>query len=322
MIPARVLLLLIVTMQVSGIQRAPSVSDESAPLVLGVLRRDGIVSPFAAFDGKRWTAPWPSDLRSLELPISIESVPIKWWGRGGAVSEMAVWADGVNRGTLHLKQPIMLRSMCAWRLGLVSDYRTPQSAPPPDVQPYPKDGLAVSGDQRVERIEVLSSTSPEWATAAVQLLDQFDKAEQVAIDGFRDWKHPIRRAQRRKVPVEVEAMYRAPMDQPGWVAYYVEAIKRYPPGPDDGDCGLMTSAGGWMVVDQDGKRSTKLSARVTYCDRRGVTYMLPLGLIKVQARNYWAYQLSGYGHEGYGILRPTPKELVAEVQYSAGSCPF
>jgi hypothetical protein len=124
------------------------------------------------------------------------------------------------------------------------------------------------------------------------------------------------------VPVEIEAMYRAPMDSPGWVAYYVEAIKRYPPGPDDGDCGLITSAGGWIVVGLDGKRSTKLTAHVTYCDRRGVTYMLPLGLIKAQGLTYWAYQLSGYGREGYGVVRPTPKEAVAEVQYSGGTCPF
>jgi hypothetical protein len=323
MIPARVLLLLVVTMQASGVQqRPPSVGDESTPFVLGVLRRDGIVSPFAVFDGKNWTAPWPTDLRSLELPIGLESVPRKWWGKGGAVSQMTAWVDGVNRGTLRLTRPAMVRLMCASRLGLSSDYRSPQPAPPPDVQPYPKDGLAVSGVQRVEPIDVMSPASSEWAPAAGLLLEPFDKAEQAAIDGFRGWQHPVRRVERGKVPVELEAMYRAPMDRPGWVAYYVEAIKRYPPGPDDGDCGLMTSAGGWVVIGPDGKRSTKLTARVTYCDRRGVTYMLPLGLIKAQGRTYWAYQISGYGREGYGVLRPTPKELVAEVQYSAGSCPF
>ena len=322
MIPARVLLLLVATMQVSGVQRPPSAPDQSTPFVLGVLRRDGIVNPFAAFDGKRWTAPWPSGVQFLELPISIESVPPKWWGKAGAISQMTAWVDGVNRGTLHLVRPAMVRLMCDLRLGLISDYRSPQPAPPPGVQPYPKDGLAVSGDQRIEPIQVLSSTSSEWPGAAVQLLDAFDKAEQAAVSGFLDWKHPVRRADRAKVPVEMEAMYRAPMDQPGWVAYYVEAIKRYPPGPDDGDCGLITSAGGWVVIGPDGKRSTKLFARVTYCDRRGVTYMLPLGLIKAQGLTYWAYQLSGYGREGYGIIRPTPKELVPEMVYSAGSCPF
>lgn len=320
MIPARALLLLVVTMQASGVQPAPAVSDDSTPFAVGVLRRDGIVSPFAVFDGKRWAAPWPSDLRFTELPISLESIPGKWWGKAGAISQMTAWVGGVNRGTLHVARPALVRTMCERRLGLISDYRPPQPAPPPGVQPYPKDGLAVSGDQRVEPIEVMSPRSPEWAPAAVQLLEPFDKAEQGAISAVLDWKHPIRGADRRKVPVELEAMYRAPMDRPGWVAYYVESTKRYPPGPDDGECGLITSAAGWIVVGPDGKPSTKLNARVTYCDRRGVTYMLPLGLIKAQGRNYWAYQLSGYGREGYGVIRPTPKELVTEVVYSAGSC--
>jgi len=259
MIPARTLLLLVVLMQALGFPRSPAVSDGPAPFVVGVLRRDGIVSPFAAFDGKDWTAPWPSELRYLELPISIESVPSKWWGKAGAISQMTAWVGGVNRGTLHLTGPAMVRLMCAGRLGLSSDYRSPQPAPPPGVQPYPKEGLAVSGDQRVEPIEVASPDSPAWAPAGARLLEPFDRAEQAAISGFTDWKHPIRREERRKVPVELEAMYRAPMDQPGWVAYYVEAIKRYPPGPDDGDCGLITSAGGWITVGPDGKGSTKLT---------------------------------------------------------------
>jgi hypothetical protein len=37
---------------------------------LGVLRRDGVLLPFA-FDGRRWSTPWPADLRQ-DLPITIE----------------------------------------------------------------------------------------------------------------------------------------------------------------------------------------------------------------------------------------------------------
>lgn len=322
MILARALLLLVITMQAPGVQPPPSARDESAPFVVGVLRRDGIVTPFAVFDGKRWTSPWPTDLRSLELPFDIETVPRKWWGKAGPVSRMTAWVEGVKGATLQLAQPSIVSLMCASRIGLSSDYRSPQPVPARTERPYPKDGLAVSGDQHVEPIEVMSPASSVWTQTAAVLLEAFDDAEQRAVDGFGDWKHPVRRTERRKVAVELEAMYRAPMDQDGWVAYYVEAIKRYPPGPDDDDCGLMTSAGGWVVVGPDGKRSAKLTARVTYCDRRGVTYMLPLGLIKAQGNAYWAYQLSGYGREGYAILRPTPKELTPEVLYPAGSCPY
>ncbi len=294
---------------------------DSAPFTVAVLRRDGIVSPFAVFDGKEWTTPWPSDVRSLDLPIDVQAIPSKWWGKPGPVGEMNAWVDGVNRGPIHFERSTVLPLMCEPRVALVSDYRSNEAAASSPEPPFPKDGLAVSGTQPVGRIEILSSDSPEWASTATFLAAEFDDAENTAIEAFTAWKHPVPRVARRKLPVDVEALYRAAMDAPGWTAYYIEAVKRYPPGPEDDGCGLITSASGWMAVGPDGKRTAKLSAHVTYCDRRDVTYMLPLGLITVDAKTFWAFQLSGYGREGYAIVRPTPKRLEAHVKYSAGVCP-
>ena len=83
--------------------------------------------------------------------------------------------------------------------------------------------------------------------------------------------------------------------------YYVEAVREYPPRAGDAGCGLVTFASGWILAGPDGKSHAKVGARVTYCDRRGVIYMLPLGMFKVRGHAYWAYQLSGYGQEGYAI---------------------
>jgi hypothetical protein len=322
MIPTLFLLLLTLTMQAPAAQQPPAATDETAPFLIGVLRRDGIVSPFAAFDGKDWDVPWPDDLRWRELPIGLESVPRKWWGKAGPVEQMTAWIDGVNRGAVRLARPTMVRLMCESRLALMSDYKSAQPAPLPGVQPFPKDGLVVSGSRRIEPIEALTPASSEWAATGVSLLEPLAKAEDMAIDAFTAWKHPVRRAERLTVPVELETMYRARMDETGWTAYYVEAIKKYAPGPDDDDCGLITSASGWIIVGPDGKRTPKVTARVTYCDRRGVTYMLPFGLIKARGRTHWVYQLSGYGREGYAVVHPTPKVIMQEVHYSAGSCPF
>jgi hypothetical protein len=289
--------------------------------VLGVLRRDGVVSPFAAFDGKSWSAPWPEALRYLEIPITLDAVPGKWWGKAGPPAEMAIWTDGSRRGTLRLGQPATLRVMCAPRLGLTSNYRSSEPAPPPIEQPYPKDGLVISGSQAIDAIESVAPASPEWVPTAVGLMEPFDAAELAAIRAFTDWKHPMSRANRRKVPVELERMYRAPMEEPGWTAYYLEAIRRYPPGPDDGDCGLVTSAAGFMGIGPKGKRWIRLFARVTYCDRAGNTYMLPLGLIKARGKSHWIYQLSGYDREGYVVVRPTPSTIETMVHYLGGTCP-
>ncbi|HEV2179274.1 MAG TPA: hypothetical protein VGR59_03090 [Gemmatimonadaceae bacterium] len=50
-----------------------------ARFVLGVLRRDGIVIPFATFDGKDWRTDWPAPRDHVDVPIDIASVPKDWW---------------------------------------------------------------------------------------------------------------------------------------------------------------------------------------------------------------------------------------------------
>jgi hypothetical protein len=295
-------------------------AGESQAFLLGVLRRDGLVSPFASFDGKRWTASWPEDIRFVELPISLDAVAAKWWGKAGVPSEMTVWADGARRGTLKLIKPILLPLMCVRRLALVSTYRPAEAAPPLMVQPYPKDGLVISGAHAIEAIEIVPRTSPAWTATAVSLLGPFDAAELLATRSFTDWKHPVSRAARRTVPVELETLYRAPMDAPGWTAFHVEAIKRYPPGPDDGDCGLVTYASGWIKTGPQGKTIAQLGAQITYCERRGNTFMMPFGVMEQDGRRYWIYQVSAYDREGYAITRPMPKENETQIQYLAGAC--
>jgi len=293
---------------------------EPAPFVLGVLRRDGLVTPFAAFDGKRWETPWPGDLRDVKLPNSLDAVPGRWWGKAGAPAEMSVWADGSQRGTVRLERPTALRVMCDSRLALTSTYRSKEPAPLPMVQPYPKDGLAISGTQPIEAIEIVPRTAPEWSSMAMKLIELADRTETSAISSLPDWKHPFARRERQKTPVEIEMLYRAPMDAAGWMVYYVEAIKRYPPGPEDDGCGLVTSVKGWITSGPDFKSEDSISARITYCDRKDVTFMLPLGLITTRGKTYWIYQVSGYGREVYVVTRPTPKSIEPQAHYDAGIC--
>lgn len=326
MTAALLILLAILTLQspdtaVPKPQAEKSGHDQPAPFTVGVLRRDGIVSPFAVFDGKGWTTPWPSDLAADQRRVKI-GIPPQWWGKPGPITEMVAWVNGVNRGVIHLVHPAMLRVMCEWRLGLASDYHSAEPVPPQPVQPFPKDGLAVSGSQQVEPIEILSAESPEWRSTATNIKEAFDVAEQEAIRRYTDWKDPVPGSVRRNTPVEVEALYRAPMDEEGWTAYYVEGIKRYAPGPEDDGCGLVASASGWMLVSPKGKRTVRLQGSVTYCERRGVTFMLPLGLIKTQGKSYWAFQISGYGREGYKVVRPMPNRVESEAGYSAAFCPL
>jgi hypothetical protein len=233
---------------------------------------------------------------------------------------MTLWADGKPRGDLKLLAPVFLRLPCTRRIGVSTNYHPAEVPPAPTVQPFPKDGLVVSGGQTIGVIETVPEGAPERLTIAKAVAEDFDDEEETAARQFMSWQHPVNRTQRRKLPIEVEALYRAPMDEPGWTAYYVELVRRYP-GKSDDDCGLLTSARGWVRTGPNGQTRVALGAQITYCDRYGVSFMLPLGLVKVSSGTYWIYQIAGYEQESYLISKPTARTEERILAYPAVACP-
>ncbi len=293
------------------------------PFVLGVLRRDGVAIPFATFDGRRFRATWPRELRLVELPISIENIDRDWWGTVPPPQSMTLWADGKAAGDLKLLATAFINFRCDRRLGLRTNYHPAVLPPPASEQPFPKDGLLITGSQRIDAVETVAKDSPEFAEAAAAIADKFNSEENYATTTFTNWRHPVPKDERRKLPIEVEALYKAPMDEPGWTAYYVEAVRRYEPRPEDDDeCGLLTSARGWLRKGPKGRREVTLGAQITYCDRHGVSFMLPLGLLKLPSGTHWIYQLAGYYSESYLIAKPKPGEAERILAYPAMSCPI
>jgi hypothetical protein len=111
------------------------------------------------------------------------------------------------------------------------------------------------------------------------------------------------------------------MDEAGWSAYYVEAVRRFPPEPLDEGCGLVTFTSGWVRINPKGQPLMDLSSRISYCDRKGVSYMLPLGLMTVEGKTYWIYQKSGFDSEWYVVARPASRAIEIHAEYAAGGCP-
>jgi hypothetical protein len=294
--------------------------QEDGAFVLAVLNRDGVAQPFAAFTGRRWTAPWPDHLRT-ELPISLEAVPKTWWGIGEMPSRFSLWAHGEKTGEASVIGLAQIPALCSARIGVRTDYKSKAPAPLRLKQPYAKDGLLVSGNVPMGRIEMVERGSDEWNRAVPLITEEFNKGESRAIASFDGWRHPIRDAARRQHQITIEAMYKAPSDAPGWLTYFVEAVREYPPTNPWEDCGLTTTGQAWVHLGPSAKREVELSSRVTYCDRKGVNVMLPFGTVRAGNRTYWVYQFSGYEDEWYQIVRPEPKNIDVAVSFHAGSCP-
>lgn len=290
---------------------------------IAVLRRDGIIAPFASFRGTGWRAGWPADLRNVELPVNLASIPDRWWGGDRPEGWHAWTGGGPTPLTTIAPRPYPIH--CAQRLGLQTDY-TPGIPPPAmQVEPFPKDGIAVSGGARVEEIEAVGPGAG-WSELAIALLSEINRIEDREVSAISPvFSHPVDRDDRHRQPVRIEHWYRTTLDD-GTAVSYIEAVRSYPPGPEDEACGLETLIGGWVTHEKDkSEPRVDLHARITYCDRVGATFMQPFGRLRVRDRVYWIAQIAGPEVEWYTVAQIAPGRIRYVVEYMAGSrdsCPF
>ena len=299
----------------------PPPPDAAERGALAILRRDGILFPFASFNRDSWRITWPIGLGTLEQPVTIRAVPEGWWGTRTPELWRAFLPSGEIRA-LELRAPVLYLTFCSRLLGLRTDYSSAFALPPVPADPFPKDAVAVSGYARIEPIESVPETSAEWKPLETALQDAFDRAEESklgAIRGHASWRHPLDRDQRRRMRVRLESWYRSPGADPGSTVSYVEAVRQYPPAPEDKGCGLETLVSGWIHhVKGELKQTSQLSAKITYCDRVGVTYMLPLGRIRPRDHSYWIFQLSGWDEEWYEVAKIESGRVRHVIEVLAG----
>jgi hypothetical protein len=306
--------------QVPPSDQSSQSSDRRQRLTIGVLRRDGLLSPFASFDGHDWDAPWPTPLNAGALPIGIGDVPKKWWGAAGPDADWKAWLAGGTTRPLKLLAPLTIRIFCSSQIVLRTDYHGgPFERGEPTV---PKDGVAIAGDASIQPIDVVPADSADARAMAGTIAEAFNREEEAAANRFSRWKHPVPERERREVPIQIEAMYRSSEStrRGSWTTTYVEAVRKFEPGPKDQGCGLITFGRAWVYEKPGSKPRVDLGARVTYCDRADASYMLPFGQMVLDDEVYWIYQTSSWRDELYTVARVTPKEVRPIVVVSGGFC--
>jgi hypothetical protein len=312
----------------AAMPQTPSGRSEAArsqQINLGVLRADGILVPFAAFDGGDWKTSWPADISGREVPVTLTSVPGEWWA--GAEPEQWKLFSGDDKpiATFKAITPAMIMIGQQRRLGLRTDRSPEPPTPPPFVLPFPKSGLAVSGDVEVKSIPSVSRSGPGPGQLVQSIRRELNEAEERTVNGIRtntSWKHPFDKTARVRVEPQIEAWYSTALPEPGVFVSYIEAVKKYPPQPKDDGCGLETFITGWVHQDEKQTRPrTALKAAVMYCDRDTASYMLPLGQLQVRNRVHWIFQMSGRDHEWYAAAEVTRTRIRVVAEYFAGGLP-
>jgi hypothetical protein len=289
---------------------------QTKPFGVGVLRRDGIVIPFAAYDGKRWSHHWPAPSAELTVPINLRSVPLRWWGPTEAPDTWTAWPGRAGGGAprpLRVLQPDWIDTHCLRQIGLRTDYKPEEPPPPRTVQPYPKDGLAVSTSQPVEPIVWLSPHAPELVPLGAELLSAFNRAEHATAGRF---EHPVESKVRERLQPTIEAVYSLGTEPR---LYYIEAVRQYET-PGSHECQIVAFGTGWFLRENGTFRSLSIAVDALNCDRNGASYMLPLGAVRLGTRLFWLVQFSGWDHERYVVIEPKLKAVDAVLSVWGGGC--
>jgi len=299
----------------------PLVADDRQGFGLGVLRRDGVLIPFGSYNGRSWTADWPGPGSNVTFPISLGAVPARWWGAAGPAASWTAWLTGGTRTPLALRKPELTRVFCATQLGVRTDYTGEPFDPREPTAP--KAGLAIAGNATLLPVTQVSVLSADAKRIVEAITDDFNKEEDVANSHFTLWMHPYDADERKAYPIELEAFYRSREATPSgeWMTSYVEAVRRFPARVQDHDCGLITFVRGW-VIEREGKKPViDVGARITYCDRADVSFMLPFGRLMIDREPYWVYQISSWRDELYGVSRAKPDSMRPVLAVAGGGCP-
>jgi hypothetical protein len=293
-----------------------------------VLRRDGVIVPFASYDGGRWLNRWPEPGRRLDIPISVEASPKSWWLRDLPVSSWTAWPLQGDSRVIRVRNPVNLTVQCERHVGLQTDYSSTGPPVPRDMQPHPKDGLATTGDVAVEPVDLLTPASPDWAKVLEAVKEPFAASEAKA--AAKSSRYAVQDAQRRgQFPLEIEVLYRSPGAKPGTHVFYFEAVRRYSRKPPPSmvvsmvpDRRPLAYGAGWAELNASGTVAVRGTVSVDLSDneREDLLYVMALGSFRLGGRRYWAVQRAGWGYERYEILEIAEPETKVAFKTAGGTC--
>lgn len=299
---------------------------ETGRFAVAVLRRDGVLVPFAHFNGRRWSNAWPEPSAGPEIPITLDEVPRHWLKGAYPAGPWTMWTLDGEPAKLEVTRPVVFEAHCLSNVGLQTTYRSSERVPLPHVHPYPKDAIAVFGDVRFGRIEVTAPDSPPRTALAAskEFRTSFNVAERKAIGTLgrlQHWSHPLTEAERERRPIVVDALYRAPYAGGGFVSYFEATRTSKWPGEQDAGCDLITLVQGWIVTQPTGDVQPRtISGNLFDCEMKGAAFMFPLGRLTIDGKAYWLVQWSGWGYEQYAVIEIGEKQMRTVQMTPGGGC--
>lgn len=266
-------------------------ADNATSVVLGQLRPDGIVVPFASCNSSKWS--------TVSTKYFDRHEDSRWFAfkadgrvdtlRGGEWLETISDPDG-DGGTFH---------------GQMTDYDSRDSSG----LGRPTVGVVVSEYRSGVPFEIVNEGSDTWRRLMKHLAPEFDRleAEQVARSGARDagadvlwWGHPLADEARSSFPAKAQ-ITRVAVDDDA-VLFHATVSREYPPPPRDEGCPGNTVFNAWLL-----ERSARVSVIdsqlvIDNCDQKSVDVETPLIALFLEGRTFVVVDDVGYEWGAYQVL--------------------
>ena len=295
-----------------------------APIVVGILFRDGTLLPFAAFDGRAWTAWWPEPDSGdhpavLPSPPTLDRVPRAWLGAPSRVPR--VWYTRQPSGALRT---IRAHGLTGIRLMLAAGVAI-STRPDTDNESvrelFPEDqqGVAISVPRSIGRVrDVTADPQP-----CRRLFDALTTDTRVATDAAildldasptsRALADAVKRGPSKSGSndLEIEACFAGPSRPDGSAVYYVAASHRYPVTPASLETGdALFEIDGWVDSRPRSEGGSLLNGRFRASVRSTFSVTTgsinPIAVLPFGPLQYWV--VANHLEDGieYGIYEITP----------------
>ena len=284
--------------------------DGASPFLIGMLKGDGTLVPFAQFGNGGWWNPWPKPLHVVEtiypegpkaeevLHHSLADLSEPWFTQCGNVpTSWFFWSSAGTPTTLTAVKVVKVEAHSGTNWGLMTDIPKRASTDPV----HDIIGVAVTARQKIEPFIKIKPGSTQGQEIGSFIKKIFDSVETSELERYR----VERPAAIAKVEMSLTDLYRSSSVVNGKHIYYFDVEKQYPKVTASGEpaCNDVSLFKGWISADEKGGLGLMDSIFFfTDCDRKGPSTMIPLGTMKLKEQIFLFVREHGWEDESYIIL--------------------
>lgn len=324
----------------------PASAADDSDFWIGILRKDGLLTPVAYYNNDSWTTPWPNELSDKQLDASIKSVfgekpkksytapvsqiPREWLGAAKLVPVKWYLYDSNNKPSpISATQVKLHESHCSPMWSMVTNYSEKEFV---DYWPKPKAGFIASQPISMNLMQDVKANSVISHELKTILEPRFRKLERDHIakeakksrstDRLKYTGHPVSEVEREKVDVEIKNIYKTTTPISGENLYYVNLVKEYdkPRIHPDFECKAKSWFSAW--VSKKGQNSKVLSEDIglSDCNMKGIDTKIPNTMIPLAGKYYLISENYGYEWEYYTIDLLDNGQFKRIVTVGGGGC--